>query len=358
MRSARLAITLLLGSGVHDACGQDLVGGGAKGNSGDGGPAARARLDSPFDAAFDSAGNLYFSDTGNHSIRKVDAKTREIATIAGTGKAGFSGDGGPATKAALNEPYGVTVDPAGNVYFADRLNRRVRRIDAATGVISTIAGNGKAESTGDGGAAVDAGLIEPNGVDHDGRSTLYVADVAAHRIRAVNLLDGTVTTLSGDGQAVHRGDDGPAARASIHGARAVEVASNGQVFIVEREGNSVRAINPRTGLITTIAGKGSLGYGGDGRSAADATFRGPKEIDVAPNGDAYVVDTENHAIRKIDAKTGVISTIAGTGKPGSGDGTNDAPLELNRPHGVAVAPDGGVWVVDTGNHRLVRVRAK
>jgi sugar lactone lactonase YvrE len=342
-------------SGTLQAVAQVQIGQGIAGDSEGPAHASQVRLNGPFDAAFDQAGNLYFSDTGNHKIRKRDARTQQVATIAGTGEAGFSGDNGPSTKARLNEPYGVTTDADGNVFFADRLNRRVRRIDAKSGLITTVAGTGAAVSSGDGGLAVEAGLIEPNGVDHDGRSTLYIADVAAHRIRAVNLLDGTVTTLAGDGQPVHSGDDGPASRASIHGARAVEVASNGHVFIVEREGNTVRAINPRTGLITTIAGKGSLGYGGDGRSAADATFRGPKEIDIAPNGDTYIVDTENHAVRRIDAKTGQITTIAGTGNAGRGDGKGGTPLELHRPHGVAVAPDGGVWVVDTGNHRLVRV---
>ncbi len=287
-----------------------------------------------------------FSDTGNHKIRKVDAKSGVITTIAGTGKAGFAGDGGPARQAMLNEPYGVAVDDAGTVYFADRLNRRVRRIDAATGVINTVAGDGSKTTSGDGGPAANAGLVEPNGVAVDTRkNALYIADVAAHRIRAVNLLDGKIVTLAGDGVAEHDGDGEPAERASLHGARAVEVDSKGNVYIVEREGNSVRAVDPRTGLITTIAGKGSLGYGGDGGPARAATFRGPKEIAVSKDGHIFVVDTENHALRRIDGATGGISTVAGDGKAGA----------LDRPHGVAVAPDGGVWVVDTGNHRLIRI---
>jgi sugar lactone lactonase YvrE len=310
-----------------------------------------AKLNSPFDAVFDPAGNLVFSDTGNHRIRKVDAKTGRITILAGTGQPGFSGDGGPAPQARLNEPYGVASDGEANIYFADRLHRRVRRIDAKTGLITTVAGTGVRGSDGDGGAAAAASLVEPNGVAIDAnRKALYIADVAAHRIRAVNLVDGTITTLAGDGRPMHAGDGHRAPEASIHGARAVEVGSNGLVYIVEREGNTVRSIDPRTGLVTTLAGKGSLGYSGDGGPGAEATFRGPKEIAAAPNGDLYVVDTENHAVRRIDAKTGTVSTVAGTGRPGRG------PESLDRPHGVAVGPRGDVWVVDTGNHRIVRVK--
>jgi sugar lactone lactonase YvrE len=329
------------------------VGRGEPGSSGDGSSADAAFLREPFDAVFDKAGNLIFSDTGNHKIRKVDAKSGVITTVAGTGRAGFSGDGGPAKHAELHEPYGVSVDDTGNIYFADRLNRRVRVIEAGTGIIRTVAGNGSKTSSGDGGPASSAGLAEPNGVALDGRGALLIADVAAHRIRSVDLVNGEVVTLAGDGQPEHDGDGGAATEASIHGARAVEVGSDGRVYVVEREGNTVRAIDPRTGLITTLAGDGSLGYGGDEGPALSARFAGPKELAVSREGDLYVVDTENHVVRKVDAKSQRITTVAGTGKRGRE--ASGAPLQLDRPHGVAIAPDGAVWVVDTGNHRLVRV---
>lgn len=328
-----------------------IIGTGVAGDHAENVSARQARLNQPFDAVFDASGNLLFSDTGNHKIRRVDAKTGIITTIAGSGKAGFSGDGGLATKAQLNEPYGLAIN-GNDLYFADRLNRRVRVIHLDSGLIESIAGTGASQSSGDGGPAARASLVEPNGVAHDGKHTLYIADVAAHRIRAVNLLDGKIVTLAGDGVAEHDGDGGPAQKASIFGARAVEVDSKGNVYIVEREGNAVRAIDPRTGLITTIAGKGSLGYSGDGREAKDATFRGPKEMAVTAAGEVYVVDTENHAVRHIDPVTRTITTIAGSGARGSGAN------ELDRPHGVAAAPDGSIWVVDTGNHRLVRVKPK
>jgi DNA-binding beta-propeller fold protein YncE len=333
------------------------VGTGQAGDSGDGGPARQARLNQPFDVAFDSAGNVFFSDTGNHRIRRVDAVSGTITTVAGEGTKGFAGDGGPATRARLDEPYGVVVDAQGNIYFADRLNRRVRRIDGRTGLITTLAGDGSKTYSGDGGPAASAGLVEPNGVALDGSGrTLYIADVADHRVRAVDLARGTITTFAGTGQGKHAGDGGPATAASIAGARAVEVGPDGTVYILERQGNTLRAVDLRTGLITTRAGTGAKGFSGDGGPAAAATFNGPKELAIDPAGNLFIVDTENHAIRRIDARTGTISTVAGSGQRGSGGDSGPAPAaQLDRPHGVAVAADGSIWIGDTNNHRVRRV---
>jgi sugar lactone lactonase YvrE len=333
------------------------AGTGQQGYGGDGGPAIRAQLDQPFDVALDAKGNVFFSDTFNHRIRRIDAETGVITTVAGRGEAGFSGDGGPAIEARLHEPYGVCLDAQGTLYFVDRLNRRIRRVDAVHGHISTVAGNGKADYGGDGGPAVAAGLIEPNGValDPSGR-TLYIADVAGHRIRRVDLASGRIDTFAGTGRSRHEGDGGPAGRASIRGARAVAVGPDGTVFILEREGNSLRAVDPGTGLIRTIAGTGRTGHGGDDGPAAAATFNGPKELDVDRAGNLWIVDTENHAIRFIDRVTGRILTAAGNGKAGGdGDGGPGPRGRLNRPHGVAVGPDGSVWIGDTNNHRLRRL---
>jgi DNA-binding beta-propeller fold protein YncE len=330
------------------------AGTGRQGDGGDGGPATKAHLNQPFDVAFDARGDVYFSDTFNHRIRKIDRRTGTIGTVAGTGKAGFSGDGGPAAEAMINEPYGVVLDPSGNLYFADRLNRRVRRVDAATGRITTVAGTGVSDSGGDGGPGGRAGLVEPNGValDSAGR-ILYIADVAGHRIRKVDVATGIITTFAGTGRARHEGDGGPAARASIWGARAVDVSPDGTVYILEREGNSLRSVDPRSDIITTIAGTGSKGYTGDGGPALKATFNGPKELAVDRSGNLWIVDTENHAIRFIDANSHTVHTAAGTGRPGGhGDGGPASAALLDRPHGVAVGPDGSVWIADTNNHRL------
>ena len=333
------------------------VGTGQAGDDGDGGTAIAARLNMPFDVALDGRGNLYLSDTFNHRVRKVDRVTGRIVTVAGDGKAGFSGDGGPAVEARLNEPYGIVVGPDGDLFIADRLNRRVRQVDGRTGLIRTVAGDGSKASSRDGGPGAAAGLVEPNGValSRDGRM-LLIADVAGHRIRSLDLTTGRIATFAGTGRARHDGDGGPAAKAAIWGARAVDVGPDGTVYILEREGNTLRAVRPGTGTIATIAGTGAKGYSGDGGPAAAATFNGPKELAVDRAGNVWIVDTENHAIRVIDAATRRIRTVAGNGRPGGdGDGGPADVARLDRPHGVVVAPDGTCWIGDTHNHRIRRV---
>jgi sugar lactone lactonase YvrE len=349
-----VAITALAIGGTSGAIIETAAGTGQKGFGGDGGPAVAARLDQPFDVAVDAHGNVFLSDTFNHRIRRIDRSTAAIATVAGDGTPGFSGDGGPASKARLNEPYGVAIDAAGTLYFADRLNRRVRRVDARTGLIATVVGNGSATYSGDRGPAAQAGLVEPNGValGADGR-TLLIADVAGHRVRKVDLVSGVITTFAGTGLARHDGDGGPAANCSIWGARAVDVGPDGTVYILEREGNTLRAIDPRSGVIATIAGTGKKSYSGDGGPAREAAFNGPKELAVDRSGNLFIVDTENHAIRVIDRASGLIRTLAGTGQAGgTGDGGAADRARLDRPHGVAVGADGRVWIGDTNNHRI------
>jgi DNA-binding beta-propeller fold protein YncE len=336
-----------------------VAGTGRPGDSGDGGPASKALLNQPFGIALDSVGNAFFADTFNHRIKKIDRQSGVISTLAGTGRQGFAGDGGPAEQAMLSEPYGVALDGAGNLYFADRLNRRVRRVDARTGLIATVAGTGQGIFSGDGGPATLAGLVEPNGVALDTTGhTLHIADVAGHRIRKVDLPRGLITTFAGTGKPRHDGDHGPAATASIWGARAVACGADGSVFILEREGNRLRVVNPHTGIITTIAGTGARGYSGDGGPATAATFNGPKELAVDCRGNVWIVDTENHAIRFIETGTGLIRTVVGTGKAGSdGDGGPPLRARLDRPHGAAIAADGSLWIGDTNNHRIRIVRA-
>ncbi|WP_165251326.1 NHL domain-containing protein [Paludisphaera soli] len=334
---------------------ETIVGTGEAGFSGDGGPAHRARLDQPFDVAYDRAGNLYLSDTGNHRIRRVDAATNVITTVAGDGGKGFSGDGGPATSARLDEPYGMAVDDEGSIYFADRLNRRVRKVDGRNGIITTVAGDGSEATSGDGGPAAKAGLVEPNDVALDGRGRLFIADVAGHRVRVVDLASGRIATFAGDGRGRRAGDGGRAVDASFFGPRAVEALADGTLLILERNGHSLRAVGPG-GIVSTLAG-GAKGYKGDGGPARDAAFDGPKEMDAGPDGGLLIVDTENHAIRRIDAASGVVITVAGRGaKGGGGDGGPATAAGLDRPHGVAFAPDGRAFVIgDTNNHRIRRV---
>jgi DNA-binding beta-propeller fold protein YncE len=337
-----------------------FAGTGEKGFAGDGGPAAAAKLDQPFDVAFDRAGHLYFSDTFNHRIRKVDAKTGVITTVAGNGKKGYGGDGGAATAAMLNEPYGVELDADGNLFIVDRLNYCIRKVDAKGGTISTVAGTGgRSGYGGDGGPADKAGFKEPNGLCLDGKGKLYVADVADQRVRVIDLKSGVITTLAGNGTKASAGDGGPLAKATFAGPRAVAVGPDKCLYVVEREGNSVRKIDLATQTITRFAGTGKKGYTGDGGPAKDATFDGPKEIDIDKNGNVYAVDTENEAIRRIDANTGVVTTVAGKGRtktPGLGDGGPATAATLGRPHGVAVGPDGAIYIGDTNSHRIRRVK--
>ncbi len=315
-----------------------VAGTGQPGHSGDGSPALEACLNNPFDLAFSPDGSLIFSDTFNHCLRRIDVATGVISTIAGTGTKGFGGDGGPATQAQLNEPYGVVIDRAGRIFFADRLNGRVRVIEQG-GEIATLAGDGSGTSSGDGGPAARAGLVEPNGLAlATDEKRLFIADVAGHRVRVIDLGSGVIETFAGTGEARHDGDAGPAEQAAIFGARAVAFAPDGSLYVMERQGSCIRRIHD--GVIETVAGTGARGYAGDGGNARDAVFAAPKEMAVAPNGDIFVVDTENHAIRRIDAQTWIVTTIA---------------AGLARPHGAVVAPDGSVLVGDSEHHQIRRL---
>jgi streptogramin lyase len=298
-----------------------VAGTGTQGYSGDGSAAVDACLNNPFDLALAPDASLIFSDTYNHCIRRVDAVSGQISTICGTGQKGFSGDGGPATLALLNQPYGVVVDHAGRVFFADRLNARVRAIDTE-GIVSTIA----------------ADLVEPNGLALDS-GRLFIADVAGHRVHAVDLATGAIGVFAGTGEGRHFGDGGPAMDAGFFGARAVAFAPDGSLYVMERGGSCIRRIS-REGIIETVAGTGARGYAGDGGDARLAVFDAPKEMAVDHQGNIYVVDTENNAIRMIDARTWIVTTIA------SG---------LARPHGALVAPDGNLLIGDSEHHQVRRL---
>jgi sugar lactone lactonase YvrE len=338
------------------------AGTGEKGYAGDGGPAVKAKLDSPFDVAFDRNGNLYFSDTNNHCVRRVDTKTGVITTVAGCGRKGYSGDGGPATRAELNEPYGITFHSASNtLYIADRLNACVRVVSDPNrpGTIRTLAGTGKPGYSGDGGPAAAAQLREPNDVCNFGND-LLIADVRDNRIRVVDLATYRISTFAGTRERKTAGDGGPIDKATFAGPRALVSSADGHtLYVVEREGNCVRQYQRYRGTIVRFAGTGKKGYTGDGGKAVEAPFDGPKEIDIGPDGSVYVVDTENEAIRRIDAKTGIVTTVAGKGRtktPGLGDSGPATEATLGRPHGVAIGQDGAVYIGDTLSHRIRVVR--
>ena len=330
------------------------AGTGALGNAGDGGKANAAALNNPFDVAFDTVGNMFFTDTFNHTIRRVDAASGLITTVAGTGTGGYSGDGGKATAAQMNQPYGITLDRAGNIYVADRLNACIRKITARGGSIETFAGNGRKGFAGDAGPATSASFVEPNGVALDcEKKWLFITDVADNRVRKVDLRTEMITTFAGTGEAAHTGDGGQASRAGIFGARAVAVAADSTIYVLERQGSTLRRIDPATGIITTIAGTGGHGYAGDGGPASAAVFDRPKEMCVDDAGNIFIVDTENQAIRRIDARTGIVTTVAGNGHLGPyGDGGPANLAQLARPHGIAQGADGAFYIGDTENNRI------
>jgi sugar lactone lactonase YvrE len=330
---------------------ETVVGTGVKGYTGDGGPALQALLSEPFMCAFDAQGNLYVAEATNHCVRRIDKVTGVITTVAGNGTPGYSGDGGPATRGTMNQPYALQIDANGDMYIVDRLNAVIRRVAAATGLITTVAGTGQPGFSGDGGSGTRAQLREPNDCFLDGRGGLLIADVQDQRIRRLHLTTGVITTFAGTGEKARAGDGGAAIAASILGARAVCMDSRGNTYICEREGNGVRKVDTH-GVISTFAGTGERGYSGDGGPALAATWGAPKGLRCDRHDNLLVVDTENHAMRRIDVATGIVTTLAGGHQGGDGDGGKATQAGLDRPHGCAVDEQGNVFIADSNNHRV------
>jgi streptogramin lyase len=341
-----------------------FAGTGQPGNSGDGGPARSARLDQPFGIVRGPDGALYICDTNNHLIRKVD-RGGVMTTVAGTGKKGYSGDGGPARQAQLNEPYEVRFDRQGNLFFVERLNHTVRRVDAKTGIISTVAGTGAAGFSGDGGPATQAMMNQPHSIQIDWqfnrRGDLYICDILNHRIRKVDLKTGVITTFAGTGEKKPTPDGAKIAGTPLNGPRAIDFDRRGDLWLALREGNAVYRLDMKAGTIHHVAGTGGKGFTGNGGPAKLATLSGPKGLSIAPDGNVYLADTESHSIRMIDVKKGTIELAAGTGERGDGPNTaceDGDPLQcrMARPHGVFVDRDGAVFIGDSETHRVRVIR--
>ena len=330
---------------------RSVAGNGEADYLGDGAQAMDASLNRPSNVAIDSTMNVYIADTYNHVVRRVKPNGL-ISTVAGTGVAGYSGDGGNAANATLRFPAAVALDAAGNLYIADRDNHRVRMVDA-DGVISTVAGIGAAGFTGDGGAATSARLNRPNGVALDAEGNLYIADRDNHRVRMVDS-DGDITTTAGTGTPGYGGDGGPATSAMLRTPNDVTVDSNGTLYIADRDNHRVRRVGTN-GVITTVAGTGTLGFSGDDGIATDAQLNKPYGISVDGQGRIYIADTDNHRIRMIDLD-GTIVTIAGDGTAGNGqDDVLALETQFNAPFGIAADPNGHVFIADNNNHRVRRL---
>ena len=342
-----------------DASGQLTIvaGNGAFGFSGDNGPASLASLRNPFGVALDGSGNLFIADLNNRRIRRVDAATGAITTVAGNGNFGFSGDNGPATGATLNFPTGVAVDGSGNVFIADMNNQRIRRVDAASGIITTVAGNGVCCFAGDHGPATEASLGNPSGVVLDGNGNLFIADQLNHRIRRVDAATGTITTVAGNGDFGFSGDKGPATAAMLASPNGVALDGSGNLFIADLDNNRIRHVDAVTGVITTVAGNGNSGFNGDNGRATSSSLNLPAGVAVDGSGNLFLADQLNRRIRRVDSRNR-ITTAAGNGLCCfSGDSGPAANAALNNPNGVALDGSGNLFLADLNNQRIRRVDA-
>lgn len=386
---------------------ETLVGNGEPGYAGDGGPAGAASLNEPKGLCVDRQGNLYIADSENHVVRRVDRETGIITTVAGVGPGGTttpmmlpepvaaqpdededpfadtstdstkaytqvtdlsgtvryvtggrltieqdSGDGGPARRARLNFPSAVAVDRLGNVYIADTMNHRVRKVDAKTGIITHVAGTGQARYSGDGGPAVQAAINEPTGLAVTDEA-LYVADQSNNRVRRVDLVTGIITTAAGDGSAAYSGDQVPAVQASLAGPSGVAVGGDGLLYVADTFNSRIRSVDPATGEIATVAGDGgTYRYQGPEESSSPSLSR-PAGIAVSHDGKVYMTDSDSHLIRVWNGRTKTITRLSGTGVAQfGGDGGDALAGSLSYPFGVAVDAVGTVYVADTFNHRI------
>ncbi|HTA83119.1 MAG TPA: NHL repeat-containing protein [Bacteroidia bacterium] len=331
-----------------------FAGTGKPGFSGDSGKATLAKLHIPSNVSTDNKGNIYIVDFGNHRVRKVDSKGM-IVTIAGNGAQNYFGDGGPATAAELYYPSGIAVDAAGNIYNADKQVHRIHKTNA-NGIISIIAGSGTRGYKGDGGPSEKALINSPSGIKVDAEGNLYIADVGNHCIRKINSA-GIISTIAGKGVAGFSGDGGPATAAAFNFPYDVAPDNKGNIYIADYSNHRIRKVDSK-GIVTTIAGNGTIGFSGDGGSAINAEFNFPIAIAIDGTGNIYVSDQSNNRIRKIDTK-GIISTIAGKGTAGySGDNGKATLAELNAPIGIVVDADGNIYFVDSGNNCVRMINAQ
>lgn len=327
-----------------------VAGSGTAGYSGDGGPATGAALDSPTSVAVDAGGNIFIADEFNVRIRKV-TPGGTISTVAG-GQFGYSGDGGPATSASVSLLTGVAVDANDNLFIADSDNNRVRKV-TPTGVISTFVGNGSFRFAGDGGPASSAAFYYPRGMALDLSGNLYIADSYNDRIRKVTP-NGIISTVAGNGTGDNSGDGGPATQAGLLYPSAVAVDASGDLFIADTDHDRVRKVTP-AGIISTVAGSGFVGYTGDGGPAISAGLYGPIGLATDGAGNLFIADNQNNVIRKVTSG-GIISTVAGNGSQGySGDGGPAVNAALNLPTGVAADASGNLFIADSGNDRIRKV---
>jgi len=340
---------------VHVAPGMILAyaGTGTQGYSGDGAAATAGRLRNPEGVSVAANGDLYIADTGNDAIRKVNVLTGVITTVAG-GSNGYAGDGGPATAAKLKNSQDVAVAANGDLYIADTSNHVIRKVTAATGIITTVVGTGSQGSSGDGGAATSAKLRNPAGIAVAANGDLYIGDTGNDKIRKVTAATGIITSYAGTGTAGYTGDGGAATAARLAAPQGLALAG-GDLYIADTGNHAVRKVTAATGNISTYAGTGTAGFLGDGGAATSARLSGPQAVSLNLAGDLFIADTGNNRLRRV-AVSGAITTIAGTGTAGgTGDGGPATAARISSPRGVTVSGTGAYYIGDQGNDRARKV---
>jgi len=351
MRVIAILFLALFASAVGAQTVSTFAGTGAKGFSGDGGPADKAQLNNPFAVARGPDGFIYICDVDNHRVRRV-AKDGTISTFAGNGKKAFAGDGGPAVQASLNQPYELAWDTSGNLYFVEIGNHVVRKVDAQTGTISTVAGTGKAGFSGDGGPATKAQMSAPHSLAFDPQGDILVCDILNHRVRKIDIKTGTISTWAGNGEKKTSPDGTPIGNSSLNGPRALAFANDGTLWLALREGNAVLKLDPKAGILKRFAGTGKSGFTGNGGPALSATLSGPKGVSLDSKGNIYLADTESHSIRMINISKNTLELLVGDGKKADGPDGDPLKCRLARPHGVFVDKDDSVFIGDSENHRV------
>lgn len=338
-----------------------VAGNGLPEFKGDGGAALAASLSNPRAVAVDAAGNIYIADSTNNRVRKADAVTGLITTVAGTGVRDYGGDGGPATKAHLAFPMGLTVDRDGNLFIADARNHRIRRVDAKTGVITSVAGLGIRGLGGDNGPAVGAMLSYPTSVALDEEGNLYIADSENGGIRRVDRKTGIISSVVGEGTPGAKTD--PSGTPTIRGLFVAPVGltydGKGSLYVADAFLNRIKKLEIATHKVTIVAGKGVNQYCGDGGPAKEACLNQPAGVALDAEGNVYIADAGNDRVRKVDGKSGIVTTIAGSGQRGfSGDNGPAIKAKLGFPTGVAVDPKGRVVIVEPNNNRARRLEVR
>jgi DNA-binding beta-propeller fold protein YncE len=328
-----------------------IAGTGVAGFSGDGGEATKAELNNPFGVVRGPDGAVWFCEYGGQRIRRINEQG-VIETIAGNGQKGYSGDGGPPLAASFNLPHEIRFCPEGNLFVVDMANHVVRKIDFKTQIISTVAGTGMAGYAGDGGPASQAQLKNPHSIQFGPQGDLFICDIGNHVIRRVDMRSMEISTFAGTGKAGKTPDGSPIKGTPLNGPRSIDFDRSGNIWLATREGNQVFKLDLENNKIWHKAGTGASGFTGNGGPALQATLKGPKGIALDSRGNVYLADTESHSVRMIDQESGTIDVLAGTGERGDGPDGNARQCKLNRLHGIFVERDGSILIGDSETHRI------